>query len=74
MLDFPVIVCRGGEKIFKKNKTRNNNELKKQNKTTNSRFVRKEKTVLGAERVELDRIKYLSWSVDRAADSLLKID
>lgn len=43
---------------------------------TNSRFVIKEKSVPGAaaERVELDRIKHLSWSVDRAADSLLKID
>lgn len=60
--------------IFFFNKTKNNNEMKI--KPINLRFVRKEKSFLGAtaERVELDRIKHLSWSVDRAADSLLKID
>lgn len=50
--------------------------MKIKRKQINSMFVRKEKSFLGAtaERVELDRIKHLSWSVDRAADCLLKID
>lgn len=73
VLDFPAVVY-GGKKMFFFVKTTipDRNKKPQQIQGLKEIFV----SILGATagRVELDRIKHLSWSMDRAPGSLLKID